>query len=486
MKGKYRKTKKQVRRAWYDVKSDFFKHDHYFMEKAKVSNKATVRTLLTIKALKQQTKAIVQNLGEEASGCAGNHTWRCFKAEGAWVAARINPSICEVECLSFDNKNCKWHDNDTDCQDEVDNLGKKRVDPVICRQHQALIHKSSKARSNDQDGEWCDIVRDETDVKFKEKTEDEAMNLCSGNTEWKCYPGYNAPVRFNADQCELECFSTNGRKCKEGRNPAKCEKILSRIASAPIVAPLTCGYFMENKLGNGDTGYEPTSKNPWCKALLPEAQASVKDTIQKEEEAVATVSEIISNLYNSIKTATQDLETAENDKQDATSDMEEAQEEIDDYDMSIQLQEIPLRKLEKELLHEDEILSRMSSKAVPRPIWNSQNLKVQDLKTELGKVQAIVDDIKAQKEDATKNNDSARSQYTEAQKIKEKKLKLVEKQSKLLKAALKERDGKLRKVLATVETNAAHAQKWFRNAKTRTGFLAILHQFSVKNPSYYL
>lgn len=159
----------------------------------------------------------------ETDDCSGNHNWTCYKAEKEWVVARINKTICEVECLALDGSNCKFTPTEMDCKEALQTaaLGSEPLHPLACGVH----HKSKFGNTGyDTHGHWCKSVRAENDRMVHIGTQMSSEGgMCSHRQTFTCFDG-KIPVKYNQDTCEVECMTEDGHRCLETSSHAQCQQ----------------------------------------------------------------------------------------------------------------------------------------------------------------------------------------------------------------------------------------------------------------------
>jgi len=81
------------------------------------------------------------------------------------------------------------------------------------------------------------------------------IEVSQGQTEWKCYPGIDVPLRVNSGG-DVECMSMDNANCLWSDN---CAAVLSAYSSATL-NPLSCG--QEHRNVWGGPGYDTPAH--WC------------------------------------------------------------------------------------------------------------------------------------------------------------------------------------------------------------------------------
>ena len=182
------------------------------------------------------------------------YSWMCPYQTNIPTGISLDPITSNVQCLSFNSKDCAWGDIESCQQSQIGALSRQPA-PLVCGLAQASANGGESPYLISAP-HWCKLG-----LAFYQYT---GNWLCGGNFKLS-----DIPFRLNANG-EVECFSMTGRDCAWGKgNDANCASYIA--SNAAQVRPLVCGD-MHKKL-YGSSGYN--DKHHWCYVLM--TQVFLKD-----------------------------------------------------------------------------------------------------------------------------------------------------------------------------------------------------------------
>jgi hypothetical protein len=183
------------------------------------------------------TQASVAVKVGQANSCTLGFKYK--RITGIDVPIRLNRNM-EVECLSFNGRDCEWGKvtGDAQCGTYI-NSNSQRIQPLVCGAMHNKIHGSPGYGAP---GHWCEIGRKFYFEKWH----------CSDET------GIYMVLKFDSVTKNLECLSENGRDCVTGAEA--CQKAQT---SSCKNKPLVCGSQHVSVWG-GENPYF-VDVDHWCK-----------------------------------------------------------------------------------------------------------------------------------------------------------------------------------------------------------------------------
>ena len=150
----------------------------------------------------------------------------------------------EVECLSFDGKNCLTKEITSDGQCAsfmLENEGKFK--PLVCG---AMLKKLTGSEGYGDKNHWC-----EKGKKWFYNT-------------WHCEneTGIKTGVRVDFQTKNIECLSENGTEC-HWNDFGACMRTIGNPRNCRFIKPLRCGSDYVKSHGNPNPYY--AASNHWCK-----------------------------------------------------------------------------------------------------------------------------------------------------------------------------------------------------------------------------
>ena len=171
--------------------------------------------------------------------------WHCFGETGLHTGIRLNKHRGDVECLSFNGRDCVWgKEGDRKCNKVQTSLkSHSKLKPLVCGDHHLRIYGSNGYLSNS--GHWCKV----------------GWAFFKFTGSWLCqkHTGLDTPIRLS-NQGEVECASPNGRDCYWGmKSNKKCMNLI--LFKSDNLKSLKCGSI--HKRLHGESGYNKNSH--WCR-----------------------------------------------------------------------------------------------------------------------------------------------------------------------------------------------------------------------------
>ncbi|KXS21727.1 hypothetical protein M427DRAFT_27311 [Gonapodya prolifera JEL478] len=153
--------------------------------------------------------------------------WECLIGSTWPYAIRENTTTQDIECLSYDGKNCSAFGNDMCPRTILESTG-RAITPLACgAQHLSIFGGTGYSTP----GHWCDLARQLHPL------------LGLGNpatvTNYRCLPGWDIPARLNTTTGTLECLSYDGVKCESmpGNCPSLIDQIVGRFTRNIMCTP---------------------------------------------------------------------------------------------------------------------------------------------------------------------------------------------------------------------------------------------------------